>query len=235
MGTTMIKNAIILCAGLGSRLAPLTDLVPKPLVKVKSKPIVETIVENLIIIGVSHIFLVVGYRKEQFTYLKRKYKNIKLILNANFATQNNISSIFRARRHLQSSLIIEGDILINNPSIFEFSDEVSSYNGFFVSKTNDWCFKVDDRLSIVGFGKGGENCFQMVGVSYWNKVDGKKLSQDIRLMYANKENRGYFWDQVPLELCKENYNVKVRICSPDDASEIDTLDDLRAIDPSYST
>ncbi|MBF0127959.1 MAG: NTP transferase domain-containing protein, partial [Magnetococcales bacterium] len=50
--------------GLGSRLAPLTDMIPKPLLKVGSKPILEVILESFIAYGFHRFFLSVNYRKE---------------------------------------------------------------------------------------------------------------------------------------------------------------------------
>ena len=57
-------KAIILAGGLGTRLRPLTFAVPKPLIPVGERPILEILVENLKRHGVSDIYLAVGYRAE---------------------------------------------------------------------------------------------------------------------------------------------------------------------------
>ena len=61
----MIDRAIILAGGLGTRLRPLTDKIPKPLLPIKNKPIVEHIIENLKKYGVNKITLCLGYKAEQ--------------------------------------------------------------------------------------------------------------------------------------------------------------------------
>ncbi|PSQ27023.1 UTP--glucose-1-phosphate uridylyltransferase [Halobacteriales archaeon QS_9_68_17] len=58
-------QAVILAAGKGTRLRPLTDDKPKVLVEVDGKPLVEDVFDNLVDIGVDEFVVVVGYRKEQ--------------------------------------------------------------------------------------------------------------------------------------------------------------------------
>ena len=66
-------RAIILAAGLGTRLRPMTDNTPKALIKVKDKPLVEYQIEFLKENGIDEIIVVVGYLHEQFDSLKEKY------------------------------------------------------------------------------------------------------------------------------------------------------------------
>lgn len=107
-------NAIIIAAGTGSRLRPLTYEIPKPLINIFGKPMLERNIEYLIENGVKEIVIVVGYLKEKFEYLEKKYNGVKLIFNGKFFEYNNIYSFYLARNYLEDSYVIEGDIFITN-------------------------------------------------------------------------------------------------------------------------
>lgn len=107
-------NVIILAAGVGSRLRPLTDSLPKPLVKVRGIPLIEHQISNYINSGIkeSEIYVVAGYKKEIIEkYLKDRYPNVNLIYNDEYKTTNNMYSLFLA---LNSIGDIDEDVIINN-------------------------------------------------------------------------------------------------------------------------
>ena len=73
----------------------------------------------------------------------------------------------------------------------------------------------------------------MVGISYWSAEDGRKLSEDIETVYNMPGGKERYWDQVSLNYCKKNYSVAVRECQFSDIVEIDTFNELKAIDKTY--
>ncbi|MEG1016091.1 MAG: NTP transferase domain-containing protein, partial [Bacilli bacterium] len=73
-------RAILLAAGMGSRLRPLTLTTPKSLTIVNGKPLAERQIEFLREKGIDEIIIVTGYLNEKFEYLKEKY-GVKLIYN----------------------------------------------------------------------------------------------------------------------------------------------------------
>ena len=74
----------------------------------------------------------------------------------------------------------------------------------------------------------------MVGISYWDEADGHKLSQDIQEVYRSPGGKERYWEQVPLVFKKEHYKVEIRECFDEDIVEIDTFNELKAVDPTYN-
>lgn len=88
-------KALILAAGFGSRLAPITDNCPKSLVPVNGKPILMKQIENLLENGITDITVVSGYKAEILEgAVKEKYPEIKIINSVDYATTNNMYSAY---------------------------------------------------------------------------------------------------------------------------------------------
>ena len=107
-----VERAIILAAGMGKRMNPVTLQTPKPLVKVNGIRMIDTAIRGLHYNGITEIYIVVGYLKEQFQELLKEYLGITLIENPFYATCNNISSLYVARDFLENAIILDGDQII---------------------------------------------------------------------------------------------------------------------------
>ena len=110
-------KAIILAAGQGIRLRPLTSQLPKCLVQIDEKPILQYQLEALSSIGIHDCAIVVGFMAQQVqSYFGSKFFNVNLsyILNKSFKDTNNLYSLWLAKRYLRDDIIlIEGDILFD--------------------------------------------------------------------------------------------------------------------------
>ncbi len=226
------KRAIFLAAGLGSRLAPITINTPKPLVRVHGIRIIDHLIDACLAADISEIYIVRGYLAEQFDQLLYKYPTIKFLENPMYSEANNIGSAFIARELLSNAYVMEADLLLSNPKIITKYHYSSDFLAIKKEHTADWCFETENGV-IVEQKLGGDNCWQMVGISYWNEEDGRNLSEDIASVYSHPEGKNRYWEQVPLRDRKENYAVEVRECIDNDVVEIDTFDELKAIDKNY--
>ena len=223
---------MFIAAGFGSRLVPITLNTPKPLVRVKGVRMIDTLLDAVLKAGIEEIYIVRGYLGEQFDQLLYKYPMIKFLENPAYNEANNISSALIARDLLQNAYVFEADLLISNPDIICKYHYTSDFLAIKKDRTDDWCFKVKNGI-IVEEKVGGLDCWQMVGVSYWNAEDGRKLYQDIPDVFATPGGKERYWEQVPLVYRKENYSVEVKECFDGDIVEIDTFRELKAIDKSY--
>lgn len=227
-----VKRAVFIAAGFGSRLVPITLNTPKPLVRVKGRRIIDGLIDACIGAGIEEIYVVRGYLAEQFDQLLYKYPMIKFIDNPAYNEANNISSSLYVKHLLSNSYVFEADLVISNPKIITPYQYQSNFLAFRTDRTDDWCFEVEDGV-IVEEKVGGENCWQMVGISYWSEEDGRKLAEDIPYVFNQPGGKERYWEQVPLVFRKENYKVAIRECNATDIVEIDTFRELKEIDKSY--
>ena len=226
------KRAVFIAAGFGSRMVPITFNTPKPLVRVHGKRIIDTLLDACLEAGINEIYIVRGYLAEQFDQLLYKYPMIKFLDNLTYNEANNIGSALIARHMLSNAYVFEADLLISNPKIIKKYHYTSDFLAIKKERTDDWCFEVKDGV-IVEEKVGGEDCWQMVGVSYWSEADGNKLAQDIPDVFGEPGGKERYWEQVPLVYRKKNYAVEVCECFEEDIVEIDTFRELKEIDKTY--
>ena len=228
-----VRKAIILAAGFGQRLAPVTLDTPKPLVKVNGVRILDTLLDALYAKGITNITIVRGYKKEQFDELLEKYPTLHFIDNPEFNLANNISSAIHAIDLIDRCYICEADLYITNPDIINKYEYCSNYLGAQVSETDDWCFKKHSGF-ISDYQLGGTDCYQAFGISYWNGEDAEKLKSDLRKVYSMRGGKENLWEMVPLRIMRKNYQIEIRKCHKSDIIEIDNFIELIAADPSYA-
>ena len=236
MGKYVATKAIIMAAGIGSRLQPITDETPKPLIEVNGKKMIETVLDGLIQNGIKEIYIVTGYLKEKFSYLPEKYHPIKLTLleNPHFETCNNISSLYVARAHLGNCIITDGDLMIHNPKILNPNFEASGYCSTWADVTDEWLQTIDESNFVLSCSRtGGKNGWQLFSISFWSEEDGMKLKKHLEELVENRKETTLYWDDIAMFYYKDEYRLKIRKINSDDVVEIDNFHELVEIDRSY--
>lgn len=227
-----VKRAVFLAAGFGSRLVPITFNTPKPLVRVHGRRIIDSLLDACLAAGIDEIYLVRGYLAEQFDQLLYQYPMIRFLENPIYNETNNISSAMCARHLLSNAYVLEADLVLAAPQLIRPYQYGSNFLAIPKDRTDDWCFEVSDGM-ITEEKIGGEHCWQMVGISYWDETDGQRLERDLAQVYETPGGRERYWEQVPLVFRRDNYRVAVRPCRDGDVTEIDTFRELKAFDKSY--
>lgn len=227
-----VKSAIFLAAGFGSRLVPITLNTPKPMVLVNGKRIIETLLDAVVKAEIEEIYIVTGYLSEQFEVLKKKYPQIKFVENHMYNEANNISSAYLIRNLIKNAYVLESDLYLYNTNLIRKYEYRSNFLGYFTDRSDDWCFEVKNGI-ITKEKVGGLNCYQMVGISYYDEKDGLKIEKDMKEVFESPGGKEKYWEQVILDVCKKNYIIHLRECKKDDIIEIDTFNELKAIDKTY--
>ena len=229
-----VERAIIMAAGLGNRMHPITLTTPKPLVKVNGVRMIDTVIQGLHQNGIHEIYVVVGYLKEQFSELEKVYPGLILIENPYFNTCNNISSLYVARDHIENAIILDGDQIIYNPAILSPEFERSGYNSVWTDKeTDEWLQTVENGIVTSCSRTGGKGGWQLYSISRWTAADGKKLKHHLEVEFEQKKNRQIYWDDVAMFCHSEDYQLGIWPMSAGDVIEVDNLFELAALDKSY--
>lgn len=230
--THIVNRAIIMAAGIGKRMQPLTFETPKPLVKVNGVRMIDTVVDGLRENGICEIYVVVGHLKEQF-FEWGKEKGVQIIENPYYDTCNNISSLYVAREHLGDCIILDGDQIIYNPAILDPHFALSGYNAVWCEgETNEWLMDVEDGVVKSCSRSGGSHGWKLYSISRWTAEDGEKLKQHLEYEF-DRGNRQIYWDDVAMFCHFKDYRLGIREMKSSDIIEIDGLDELMAIDHSY--
>ena len=227
-----VKKAIILAAGFGSRLAPVTLDTPKPLVSVNGTRIIDSLLDALLEKGIQDIYIVRGYKKDKFDVLLQKYPTLQFIDNELFNVTNNISSLVKAVNYIDRCYICEADLLLSNKDLIRKYEFTTNYLGCKVNETDDWCFTKKGKY-INQFQRGGEDCYLTYGISYWSEEDSVKLRTDLLKVFNSRGGKELFWDFVALKQFKKKYQIEIRECGKFDIVEIDNFSELVALDSSY--
>ncbi len=230
-----IERALIMAAGLGQRMRPVTLKTPKPLVPVNGERFIDNQMAALRAAGIYDVVMVVGYLAEQFRELEDQYPGLKLVLNPDYDKGGNITSMYYARHYLDRPVVImDGDILIRNPKVLIPEISRSHYCCTWEeSDPREWYFIPDEDWVITKVIPKEGPGWQLRGINFWTAADAKRLRRHLETAYEKEGLRDAFWDELPLINYWGEYKIGIRPLDREDIHEIDTFQDLCREDPSY--
>ena len=228
-----VDNAIIMAAGTSSRFAPLSYERHKAMTVVRGEVLIERQIRQLKAAGVPEIYLVTGYKAEQFEDLARRY-DVKTIHNPDYLTRNNHSSIWAARHVLGNSYVCSSDnYFAENP--FEANVSEAYYAAEYADgPTAEWCMTEDADGYINSVTIGGEKAWYMLGHTFWSQEFSDSFLRILTQEYDWPETAGKLWEKIFLSHL-DVLKMKIRKYPPGVIYEFDTLDELRDFDESYRT
>ncbi len=147
-------TAIILAAGQGTRLRPLTDDIPKCMVEVNGKPMLNRQLDILQSIGIENIIVVTGYEEN-----KINDPRITKVFNEEYASTNKLYSLLCAEDYLEGNIIVTyGDIIYSEEILKKLvEDERDIVIASDEEWQNYWELRFEDPLTDAESFKKGEN------------------------------------------------------------------------------
>jgi CTP:phosphocholine cytidylyltransferase involved in choline phosphorylation for cell surface LPS epitopes len=218
------KNAIILAAGFGMRMAPLHTVTSKGLLEIGGEALVERLIGQLHEAGIQDIYIIVGFMKEQYEYLIDEY-GVTLIVNPDYAIKNNLHSLALAGEYLDNTYIVPCDTWCEeNPF-----QGLELYSWYMVTQEHDSksSVRVNRKMELVSTlsGIGGN---QMIGISYLAKREADIVRNRMVALCQNARYDGAFWEETLYE--KKRMIIKAKVLEAMKAVEINTYEQLCEID-----
>jgi choline kinase len=240
-------RCIILAAGRGERLRPLTDSTPKCLLKVGGKPLLSRTIEHILRAGVSEIGIVLGYRSDDVrNHVKRHFPatGIRFLNNPKFSSTNNAFSLLMAREFYKSDeklfprsqelLVVDCDILfapellkamLDHPAADRLAVHVRP-----VHHEEEIRVKVDSRGLVRTIGKTvplAQTDGESIGIAVFNAATASALFDVLERRVRDGVGRTEFYEAVFQELIDSGLALTAVDVSAYPAIEIDTPEDLR--------
>jgi histidinol-phosphate/aromatic aminotransferase/cobyric acid decarboxylase-like protein/choline kinase len=239
-----VQKAIILAAGVGSRLRPFTDAQPKCLVPVNGVPILINTLTCLVNAGIKQTVIVVGHLKENiYERIGASFQGMKItyVESERYATTNNIYSLWLAREHLgENVLLLEADVFFEQELIDRLLSDKGE-NQSAVVRHQPWMsgtvVRLDDDNRIEALVDPGQQGTDFDYSDTLKTVNIYRFSGDFlrnhflpRLDAAiSAGNVRDFYETILQELCcQDKPAVTAVLCDDVRWFEIDNQDDLTA-------
>lgn len=232
-------KAVILAAGIASRLRPLTDNTPKCLLKVGEKSILGMALENLSANGINEIVIVTGYLGHMIRdFVSREYNSLNVTFRHNefYTTTNNIYSLWLAAGDVgdQSFLMMDSDIVFDPRVIKAIID--SGYTSCLALKRyqvaeEEIKVRTDDRGCVREISKEvdpGAAAGESVGIEVFGKDLSAELFSAIKRLVVDERNVNIFYEVAFQDLADRGRDIFTVDITDYFCMEIDTAADLKA-------
>lgn len=205
----MIKTAVIMAAGMGTRFGKYTEQIPKGFVEVNGKSMIERSIETLISCGIERIVIGTGYKHEAYDCLKKKYPMIETCFSPRYTDTNSMYTLYNTQELigdddfllLESDLVFEvkaitellnckePDVMLITP-ITKFQDQY--YVEFNTKHHLIACSTQKDDLNVKG---------ELVGIHKISSTFFKEMCRDYGRILSEQPKLGYEYELLRISRC----------------------------------
>lgn len=211
----MVKTAVILAAGFGSRLKERTKSQPKGFLQIEGQTLIERSINNLFLAGIKKVYIGTGYLSEVYEEFSEKFDSIETLKNEKFASTGSMYTLYNLKEKIKEDfLLLESDLLYEVDALKELledkkediilasgktnsNDEVYiqvDYKNYLEAMSKDKSKLNSIYAELVGITKISYNRFQDMCKIFENILD-EKIDYEYILVYSSKENP-YFVKKV---------------------------------------
>lgn len=231
-------KAIILAAGVGSRIRPMTNNRPKCLLQIGRTSILERMVSNIQFFGINEVIFILGYRAEQIIEaIKTKFPelNVRFVINIHYATTNTGFSLMLAKDFIKDSDFIKFDAdVVFEKIILKKLIESQHLNCLCIDKdihleNEEIKVILDQKDRVVKISKEEDtklSAGESIGIEKIGRSASKILFFELEKMMKNKKNHQNYYESSYTELIKRNIPFHALNISGLKWVEIDTKNDF---------
>ena len=124
--TVTIKQAVVLCGGLGTRLRPFTDQNPKPMVRLNNKPFLDYLFDQMLDNGIRRVLLLTGYLSDKITHhYGTQYKSLKISYSHGDVSLDTAERLEHAADKIDDYFLL---MYSDNYSLFSLKRAISAFH-----------------------------------------------------------------------------------------------------------
>ena len=231
-----VTTALLLAAGSGKRLQPLTDFIPKCLIEINGHPILKRLIDNLCDNGFKRLVIVVGYMDHCIRRFVNEYAGdltIEFITNPLFQTTNNIYSLWLARNKIEESfLLVESDLVFKSSQLHGLLYP----NKIAISRLQPWMngttITMDSLNRVQAFGMGCNNrytagtCYKTVNIYSLSDSSWRNVIERLELYISSGKVNQYYEVVFKEMIVDGSLSIEGVFFNPELWYEIDTPADL---------
>lgn len=225
-----VDNAIIMAAGLSLRFTPVSEKKPKGLCLFKNEVLIERQIRQLLEAGIKDIYVIAGYKKEMFFYLKDSY-GVHIIENNSYRERNNTGSLILVKDILANSYICSSDnyFCTNIFSNYHYMGYYSSV--FHEGITDEWCIKTKNNI-ISSVSIGGENSYVMLGAVYFDRAFSKTFVELLLKYYEEEDVKKQVWEYLYIKHL-DKLKLEQKTYEKNTILEFDTVEEALYYDENF--